>query len=77
MACEFVREGWSIKRLHRQILLSSTYRQASLHRDDAAEIDSEDDLLWRQNRRRLEVEPLRDNLLAVGGLLDTAVGGRV
>lgn len=78
---EFVREGWSIKRLHRMILLSSTYRQASSpasqQRAAAVKVDIDNRLLWRQNRRRLEVEPLRDNLLAVAGLLDTKIGGRV
>jgi hypothetical protein len=76
LAGEFVRNGWSIKALHRQILLSSTYRQASEDRGDARAKDPENLLLWRQNRRRLEFEPLRDSLLAAAGRLDARMGGR-
>ena len=65
-----------MKELHREILMSSTYQQASLYRADASEIDPENRLLWRMNRRRLEFEPLRDSLLAVAGQLDSSVGGR-
>ena len=67
--------GWSLKTLHREILLSATYQQSSDYRSDAAEIDPENRLLWRMNRRRLEVEPWRDAMLAVSGELDRTVGG--
>ncbi|MEM9185245.1 MAG: PSD1 and planctomycete cytochrome C domain-containing protein [Planctomycetota bacterium] len=77
LAREFIAGGWSIKRMHRLILLSSTYRQSSRHRAASAAVDPENRLLWRQNRRRLEAEPIRDNLLAVAGLLDRTIGGRV
>jgi hypothetical protein len=67
--------GWSLKTLHREILLSATYQQQSDFRRDAAEIDPENLLLWRMNRRRLEVEPWRDAMLAVTGELDRTMGG--
>lgn len=67
-------DGWSVKRLHRLIMTSSTYRMSS--RDDRySEIDPENKLLWRQNRRRLEVEPLCDSIRMVGGSLDRSFGG--
>jgi hypothetical protein len=68
-------DGWSIKKLHRRILLSATYRQASDFREDAAAIDSDNKLLWRYPRRRLESEAIRDSMLAVSGLLDRTMGG--
>ena len=67
--------GWSLKTLHREILLSATYQQSSDFRRDAAEIDPENRFLWRMNRRRLEVEPWRDAMLAVTGELDRTIGG--
>ena len=69
-------DAWSLKRLVRRMVLSRTYRQASL-RDypKAAQADPENRLLWRQNRRRLEAEPLRDSLFAVAGTLDRTRGG--
>jgi len=68
-------DGWSIKQLHRRIVLSATYRQASDFRADAAAIDSDNKLLWRYPRRRLESEAIRDSMLAVSGLLDRTMGG--
>jgi hypothetical protein len=68
--------GWSLKDLHRQIMLSRVYRQASIDRPECREVDPENRLLWKMNRRRLEFEPLRDALLAVAGRLDLAIGGR-
>jgi len=67
---------WSLKRLHREIVLSATYQQASGFRSDAARRDPENRLYWRMNRRRLEFEPLWDSLLAVAGALDLQMGGR-
>lgn len=69
-------DGWSLKKLHRQIMLSSTYRQSSDLRPACAERDPENCLLWRFNRQRLEFEPLRDALLAVAGRLDCSLEGR-
>ncbi len=70
LAAEFVSSGWSIKAMHRKILLSESYRQASAHRAVAASVDPNNDLLWRFDRRRLTAEELRDSLLAVGGNLN-------
>jgi mono/diheme cytochrome c family protein len=75
LATTFMRGGWSLKALHRRILLSAAYRQASDDRPDCRRIDPENTLLWRMNRRRLDFEAMRDALLAVSGRLDHAVGG--
>ncbi|WP_437200788.1 DUF1553 domain-containing protein [Planctomicrobium sp. SH664] len=76
LARRFQEQGWSIKSLHREILLSAAFRQSSAHRETAFQIDPENKLLWRMNRRRLEFEPYRDSLLAVAGQLDFTSGGR-
>lgn len=68
--------GWSLKELHREIMLSATYQQSSADRPDCRAVDPENRLYWRMNRRRLEFEALRDSLLAVSGKLDTTMGGR-
>jgi hypothetical protein len=67
---------WSMKRLHKLIMTSSTYVQQSLDRPDALAKDSENRLLWKQNRRRLEFESLHDSLVAASGSLSTQVGGK-
>ncbi len=67
---------WSIKHLHRLILLSATYQQSSDNHPRYSQIDPFNRLLWRQNIRRLEFEPLRDSLLAIGGKLDTNLYGK-
>ncbi|HEV3438160.1 MAG TPA: DUF1553 domain-containing protein, partial [Gemmata sp.] len=67
--------SWSIKRLHKLIMTSATYMQSSLDRPEALTADPENRLLWKQNRRRLEFEPLHDAVLAVSGQLDLKVGG--
>jgi hypothetical protein len=76
LASSFVDSGWSIKQLHRLIVLSATYQQVS--DDDAAAraIDPENRLLWKMNRQRLDFEQMRDSLLAVPGDLDRKAGGR-
>ena len=77
LAWTFMHEdNWSLKRLHRRILLSATYRQSSAFNQQAVTIDTENQFYWRMNRRRLEFEPYRDALLAVSGRLDPRVGGR-
>ncbi|HEY7308187.1 MAG TPA: DUF1553 domain-containing protein [Gemmataceae bacterium] len=75
LARRFVAEGWSIKAMHRLILLSRTYQLSG--RDDAtnARIDAGNDFLWRFARRRLDAESIRDTLLAVSGALDRSPGG--
>ncbi len=75
LAAEFVRRGWSVKELQRLIVLSSAYCQASDDRPDALAKDPENRLVWKFSRRRLDLEALRDGLLAVSGRLDPAVGG--
>lgn len=77
LATEVVEGGWKIKPLHRLMLLSQTYRQASVHPQEETyrQKDSANRLLWRMSRRRLEAEALRDNLLAVAGRLSGAMGG--
>lgn len=76
LAWTFQRDGWSLKRLHRRILLSRTYQQASLDRPGCRKIDPDNRLLWRARRRRLDFEAMRDTLLACAGRLDPALGGR-
>ncbi|MCA2965896.1 MAG: DUF1553 domain-containing protein [Acidobacteriaceae bacterium] len=68
-------DGWSLKKLHKRIVLSATYRQSSEFRAEAAAADGENKLLWRYPRRRLEAEAIRDSMLAVSGLLDRTMGG--
>lgn len=67
--------GWSLKRLHRLVLLSSTFQQASLDRPEARRKDPENLLLWRANRRRLDFETMRDSMLQAAGTLDVRQGG--
>jgi hypothetical protein len=75
LASRFVASGWSIKGLHRAIMLSATYQLESASDERAVAVDPENTLLWRANRRRLEVEAWRDAMLAVSGEIDTTVGG--
>ena len=76
LATSFMNNGWSIKKIHRLIMLSSVYQESSAGNSRYAEIDPGNRLLWHANIRRLEFEPLRDSLLAIGGLLDTNLYGR-
>jgi hypothetical protein len=76
LAARFVEEGWSIKKLHRLIMLSSVYQQSSANHPRYAEIDPFNRLLWRANIRRLQFESVRDSLLAIGGSLDRTMYGR-
>lgn len=75
LATTFREDGWSVKRLIRRIVLSDTYRQASADVPAARQLDPENRLLWRQNRRRLDFEALRDTMLAAAGRLDPTIGG--
>ena len=70
LATRFMEEGWSIKKLHKWIMLSSTYQQSSADRPDARAVDPENKLVWRMNRQRLDFESLRDSILFVAGQLD-------
>jgi hypothetical protein len=65
----------SLKRLHRLIVTSATYRQSSQHHEQYAAIDGENRLLWRMNRTRLDAESVRDALTATTGTLDRRMGG--
>lgn len=76
LATEFMRSGWSIKQLHRTIVLSSTYRQSSQPNPIAAATDVDCRLLWRFPPRRLEAETIRDSMLAVSGRLNLSMFGR-
>ncbi len=75
LAGKFVESGWSMKAMHREIVLSSTYQMSSTYNEAAFQIDPDNRLHWRHSRRRLEAEALRDSLYALSGNLDTTVGG--
>jgi hypothetical protein len=76
LALRFVEDGWSIKKLHRRILLSAAWQQGSEDDARSREIDPDNRLLWRQTRQRLDLESMRDSLLAAAGTLDPTMGGR-
>ncbi len=75
LAVGLVEHNWSLKWLHRTILLSATYARSADFDQKNFSVDGDNRLLWRMNRRRLEVEPWRDAMLAVSGNLDTRFGG--
>jgi mono/diheme cytochrome c family protein len=75
LALRFVEGGWSVKKLHRVIMLSSVYRQGSGDNVESRRADPENTLLWRMNRQRLDFESMRDSMLAVSGQLDRSLGG--
>jgi hypothetical protein len=75
LALEFMESGWSQKAVHRKIVTSATYRQASFARTDPSEVDPDNRLLARQNRFRLDAEIIRDASLVASGLLTPAIGG--
>ena len=76
LAAEFVERGWSRKAMLRLLVTSAAYRQASADRPELSERDPNNDWLARQNRLRLPAELIRDNALAVSGLLNPAIGGK-
>ncbi len=75
LAIEFINGGWSLKHLHRLIVLSATYQQASLPRPEGLRIDADNRFLWRFSPRRLSGEAIRDSILMVSGKLNLAKGG--
>ena len=75
LATEFIRNGWNVKALQKQIVMSAAYRQSSRFRPEAAKVDPYNRLLARQNRFRLAAEGIRDTALAVSGLLNDEIGG--
>jgi Protein of unknown function (DUF1553) len=76
LASEFVSQGWSLKKLHRTIMLSNVYRLSSVPDTDNAAIDPDNRYLWRMNRQRMDAETLRDAVLAIAGALNLKMGGR-
>ncbi len=75
LACELVEKKWSLKHIHRLIVMSATYRQVATG-DHGAKLDGDNKLLWKMSRRRLEAEAIRDSVLTVAGTLNRQVGGR-
>ena len=76
LAQEFIRAGWSVKHLHRLIMLSETYRQSSAIDAASSRLDADTRLLWRFPSRRLDAETIRDAMLAVSGKLNLQMYGR-
>jgi hypothetical protein len=76
LAHQFAESGWSIKAMHRAIMLSAVYQQASVPTPETLAADPDNRLFGRMNRRRLEAEEIRDSLLAASGRLDPTMGGR-
>ncbi len=78
LASELINHGWSLKHIHRTILLSKTWQQSSAitANNAAIALDPDNTLLWRQNLRRVESEVIRDSMLAVSGRLNLEAGGR-
>jgi Protein of unknown function (DUF1553)/Protein of unknown function (DUF1549) len=75
LAAALVEKGWSIKAMHRLVMLSNTYQQSSDFNPEAAKIDPQNKLWWRFQRQRLTGEEIRDAILAVGGQLNPEMGG--
>lgn len=75
LAVEFMEDGWSLKRLVKRLVIGRTYRMASTGLVVNAQADPDNRLWWRQNRRRIDAESIRDSLLTVSGSLDLRVGG--
>ncbi len=75
LSIQFVKNGWSLKKLHRTMLLTSTYQMGTTYDAKAALADPENRLLWRAHRRRASVEQIRDGMLFVSGNLDRTTGG--
>src|SRR5262249_44931233 len=75
LATEFIRRGWSIKELHREILSSNTYRMSKLQNVEYAQADPENRLWWRFPYRRLEIEAIRDSILLASGELNRQLYG--
>ncbi|MCI0747079.1 MAG: PSD1 and planctomycete cytochrome C domain-containing protein [Verrucomicrobia subdivision 3 bacterium] len=76
LAVRFVVDCWSLKKLHRAIMLSSVYQQSSDFNANSAREDLNNQLLWRMNRRRLDFEAMRDTFLRIAGAIDLSMGGR-
>jgi len=75
LATQFVTKGWSIKAMHRMILLSHTYQLSSDDSPEAEQVDAENKYLWRHSRTRMDAEEIRDAMLATSGKLDASPAG--
>ena len=75
LSWEFMENGWSIKNLIRTIMTSQTYQQSSFRKDGYEMSDPDNSLFWKMNRKRLEFEPMRDQMLHLAGRLNRAFGG--
>lgn len=76
LATTFVEDDeWSLKKLHKRMMLTSTYQMSTALNEEAIEVDPDNRLLWRFNRQRLEAEAIRDSILFVAGQLDREMGG--
>ncbi|HVC92610.1 MAG TPA: DUF1553 domain-containing protein [Pirellulales bacterium] len=75
LAAELIRNGWSMKQLHRVIVLSAAYRQSATYQAEAARVDAGNRLLWRKSPLRQDAEILRDAMLSVAGQLNPVMGG--
>jgi mono/diheme cytochrome c family protein len=75
LASRFIESGWSIKAMHREIMLSNAYQLAYARSEANETVDPDNRLLWRASFRRLEIESMRDSLLFVTGTLDERIGG--
>lgn len=76
LADQFRKNGWSLKWLHRQIILSQAYHQGAIENEHSRQVDPENQLLWRMPRRRLDFESMRDSMLAASNELDVTMGGK-
>ena len=75
LATRFVEDGWSVKQMHRRIMLSNAYRMSSVATEAASDSDPSNLWLSHFNRRRLDIEEIRDGMLAIDGSIDLAMGG--
>jgi hypothetical protein len=76
LSAQFMRDGWSIKKLQRTIMLSSAYQEASSDNPAYADKDPDNKLQWRYNIRQLDFEQMHDSILAIAGTIDLTMGGR-
>ncbi len=76
LASQFEQDGWSLKQLHKRLVLTQAYRQGAVETSAFRDRDPDNQFLWRMPRRRLDLEAMRDALLAASGELDLAMGGR-
>ena len=75
LASELIANGWRLKPLHKQIVMSATYRQSAAHDDTKMKIDPQNKLYWRRTPARLQAEVIRDSILKISGLLDERMFG--